>query len=63
MEKLYTPNDVVTKTGLSPDRVRQYARTHNLQKFAGSYIWREADIEELERTKGHPGRKKKNPEE
>lgn len=61
MEKFYTPKEVSAETGLSSERVRQYARQNNLKKFAGTYVWTESDISGLKGRIGKVGNKSTSP--
>lgn len=63
MDKLYSAQEVAARTGLSHERLRQFARKRNIRKVAGMFLWTEADIEALESRIGQRGKRMEDPED
>ena len=55
---LHSSGDVSRLTGLSMERLSQYARSNGVQKLGNSYLWTDSDIEGLLSRKGRAGRPK-----
>lgn len=57
MENLKTSKQVADETGLSLERVCQFAKRFNVPKFGWGYVWDEKQIQLLLSRVGQRGRK------